>query len=178
MKYSAFFLDRDGTIIEDVGYIKHPKDVVFYTETFSALLKLQKHFKLFIITNQSGISKGITTEKEVQIVNDYIVSTLLLNGIFITQVYTCPHSTEDACNCKKPKPYFITQAAQSFEIDVYKSYIIGDHPSDVECGFNAGITPIYVLTGHGQKHISELHFNCKVSDNIADASQHIISLLN
>ena len=106
LKQPAIFLDRDGTIINDFGYLKNPQEVEFFPETFTSLLRLQERFLLFIITNQSGISKGITTANEVRLVNDYLVETLKSKGIIIKQVFCCPHSSEDNCTCKKPKPYF------------------------------------------------------------------------
>jgi D-glycero-D-manno-heptose 1,7-bisphosphate phosphatase len=170
MKRPAIFLDRDGTIIQDVGYIKTPQAVEFFPETIASLLQLQEYFLLFIITNQSGISKGITTENEVMLVNDFIVSALKSKGIIISEVYCCPHDHSDRCDCKKPNPYFIHQAEKSFQLDLSKSYLIGDHPSDVECGLNATITPIYVLTGHGEKHRDELVSECLICEDIAAAS--------
>jgi histidinol phosphatase-like enzyme len=109
-KHPAIFLDRDGTMIDDVGYIKQASEVKFYPFTIEALNLLQEYFLLFIITNQSGIATGIITEKQVK-------------------------------------------------DDLSQSFIIGDHPSDVECGINAGITPVYVLTGHGDKHKNETSIN-------------------
>lgn len=173
MKKAAIFLDRDGTIIKDAGYIKNPQDVEFFNESFSALLKLQERFLLFIITNQSGIAKGFTTEEEVNQVNVYVVETLKSKGINIEYVYCCPHADEDNCKCKKPKPYFIYQAEKLFQLDLKNSYIIGDHPSDAQCGINAGITPIYLLTGHGEKHRHELSHDIIICDNILEAANII-----
>jgi len=173
--YPAIFLDRDGTITEDNGYIKSTLDVFFFPYTFHALELLQKHFLLFIVTNQSGISKGLTSETEVKEVNQYISDTLKANGITIIETFCCPHKNEDNCNCKKPKPYFLYKAAQLYNVDLSKSFIIGDHPSDMECGINAGVTPLYVLTGHGLRHKDELVLNSGIFENLLDASKHIIS---
>lgn len=173
MKYAAIFLDRDGTIIQDAGYIRHPREVEFIPGCFEALLALQERYKLFIITNQSGISKGLTTEAEVQMVNNYIVDCLRSRGILINHVFSCPHSNEDKCSCKKPGTYFIDEAAALYNLDIKSSYIIGDHPSDVECGINAGMTPVYVLTGHGEKHLNELKNKVEISKDILEASNSI-----
>ncbi len=175
MKPPAIFLDRDGTLIEDNGYLHYPSEVQFFPFTFEALRSLQNHFSLFIVTNQSGISKGITSETEVKAVNRHIIETLQSEGITILELYYCPHATEDRCICKKPQPYFLQLAAQRYRIDLAKSYIIGDHPSDVECGMNAGVTPIYLLSGHGRKHKDELITNPKLFNNLSDASQFIIT---
>lgn len=173
-KHPAIFLDRDGTLIDDVGYIQHSSEVSFYPFTFEALSLLQEHFLLFIITNQSGIAKGITTESEVSAVNNYIVNALKEQCIDIYEVFCCPHNTEDYCECKKPKTYFIDKAQQLYNIDLSRSFIIGDHPSDIQCGLNAGISPIYLLTGHGQKHLNEIDADTVICSDILEASKYII----
>lgn len=175
-KHPAIFLDRDGTIIEDNGYIKNPMDIVFYAETFKALKQLQDHFLLFIITNQSGISKGITAEGEVEKVNKHLIELLKAREIVIYDLFCCPHKTEDNCLCKKPKPYFLHKAAEMYNLDLNASYIIGDHPSDVYCGINAGVKPIYVLSGHGKKHQNELSGEISTCNNVLDASNYIIRM--
>lgn len=175
--HPAIFLDRDGTIIEDKGYIDNTSNVEFFHYTFEALELLQNHFLLFIITNQLGISKGLISETDVQDVNRFISKTFKINGITIFETFYCPHRNEDNCNCKKPKPYFINKAAKEYNIDLTKSFIIGDHPTDVECGINAGVTPIYLLSGHGGRHKDELILNSKIFNNLLDASKYIISTI-
>jgi D-glycero-D-manno-heptose 1,7-bisphosphate phosphatase len=173
--YSAVFLDRDGTIVEDRGSINKPSDIVFFPESFKALDILQKFFLLFIITNQSGISRGITSEKEVGEVNTFIIESLKTNGITISEIYCCPHKSEDNCICKKPSPYFINEAAGSYNLNLADSFIIGDHPSDVYCGVNAGVSPIYLLTGHGRKHLDDLPGEVRICENILDAAYYVIN---
>lgn len=173
-KHPAVFLDRDGTLIDDVGYIQHSSEVCFYPFTFEALSLLQEHFLLFIITNQSGIAKGITAENEVSDVNNHIIKTLKEQDIVIYDVFCCPHKTEDNCECKKPKTYFINKAQQLYNIDLSRTFIIGDHPSDIQCGLNAGITPIYLLTGHGKKHQDEISKETVIYSNLLEASKYII----
>lgn len=173
--YPAVFLDRDGTLIDDVGYIRHTSEVSFYPFTSEALLMLQEHFLLFVITNQSGIAKGLTTEKEVSEVNKYILNTLKKQDIIIHDLFCCPHKNEDNCECKKPKTQFIEKAATKYDIDLTRSFIIGDHPSDVQCGINAGITPLYLLTGHGRKHKGEISNETIIYTNLLEASKYIIN---
>lgn len=176
-KQPAIFLDRDGTIIEDNGHINNVLNVEFFPYTFEALRLLQNHFLLFVITNQSGVSKGLISESSVREVNMHIEDALKFKGIAIYATFYCPHKSEDNCNCKKPKPYFLTQAAQLYTIDLTKSYIIGDHPSDMLCGINAGVTPIYVLSGHGNKHKHELTSDLKICNTLLDASKYILSTI-
>lgn len=152
----AVFLDRDGTIIEDKGYLADPKEVELYPFAIDAMKQLQKNHLLFIITNQSGIAKGITSAKDVDRVNAYLLELLRENQIHIRELYCCPHQNEDNCGCKKPSPYFVLKAARDYQLNLSRSYVVGDHPSDVYCAINAGANPYYVLTGHGSHHLEEL----------------------
>jgi D-glycero-D-manno-heptose 1,7-bisphosphate phosphatase len=174
----ALFLDRDGTLIEDRGYIKNPEDLVFFPDVFANLRQLQKTFRLFIITNQSGIAKGLLTHEEVDEVHKVFRETLRSLGVRIDRLFCCPHDTEDQCLCKKPSPYFIHEAARDFELDLKNSYMIGDHPSDVECGINAGVNPIYLLSGHGQYHLGDLRESVPIYEDFGQAAQHILLTLN
>lgn len=160
------------------GYIGDPKLVYFYPDTFSALRKLRDNFHLFIVTNQSGIAKNLITEPEVLAVNKFIENDLYKEGVEIKKTYYCPYNREDNCVCMKPSPYFLRKAAAEFGIDLSASYIIGDHPSDVECGINAGVSSIYVLSGHGEKHRNEMDFNVPVCNGISDSVDLIMSSLN
>ncbi|MCX6985325.1 MAG: HAD-IIIA family hydrolase, partial [Lentisphaerae bacterium] len=170
----AIFLDRDGTVIEDRGHLKNPEQVLFYPFTFEALKLLQKDFLLFIVTNQSGIAKGLLGKEDVEKVNLHVLDALEENGIKITKVYYCPHNREDECKCIKPKPYFLKKAAEKYGIDLANSYVIGDHPHDVECGLNAGASGIFVLTGHGSKHLDEVKEGWSVAANLLEAAEIII----
>ena len=176
--HPAVFLDRDGTLIEEKGYIDLPSAVAFYSYTFKALKNLQQHFLLFIISNQSGISKGIVTQRDVEAVNRYIVEQCRANGVVIYDTFYCPHRTEGNCICKKPSPYFINLAAGRYHIDLSRSFMIGDHPSDAACGINAGVTSIYLMSGHGRKHYTELKSNVQVCGNIWEASHYILKTID
>lgn len=175
----AIFLDRDGTINEDVGYFCTPDKLKFIPRAIAALQNIQKHFQLFIITNQSGIAKGFFTEKEFLQFNEYFIALLANQKIYIKKVYYCPHNSEDSCLCHKPKPYFLFQAKEEFDIDFSRSYVIGDHPSDMEMAHRAGIKPIYLLTGHGVKHSEELFGkDVDVARDLFDAAVLILSRLS
>jgi len=161
----AAFLDRDGTINEDVGDLWTRENLVFIPGALDAMKKLAVHFDLFIVTNQSGIGKKIFSEEEYQRFNDYYIGLLSAEGVRIREVYHCPHRKEDACACHKPNPYFLEQAAQAYGVDLKRSYVIGDHPHDIEMGQAVGAGAVYVLTGHGRKHRRELSV---IPDCIAD----------
>jgi len=170
----AIFLDRDGTVIEDRGHLGNPDDAVFYHFTFKALKMLQKDFMLFIVSNQSGIAKKLITKEEVEKVNRRVLDILEEHGIKITEAYYCPHNREDNCECIKPKPYFLEKAVGKYGIDLSKSFVIGDHPHDVEFAENAGAHGIYVLTGHGEKHTGELKPQWPVAKNLLEAAELIL----
>jgi D-glycero-D-manno-heptose 1,7-bisphosphate phosphatase len=152
----AIFLDRDGTIIKDKGYVNSIKNFVFYDFTFDCLKTLQKKFLLFIVTNQSGVSKGLISNEQLDEIHKHMLDVLKTQGIVIEAVYVCPHDTEDNCICRKPLPHFVHLAASQYNIDIANSYVIGDHPSDIQLALNTGAKGMYVLTGHGKRHYHEL----------------------
>lgn len=159
-------MDRDGTINEDVGDFCSPDKLKFIPGAIEALKMLQKDFLLFIVTNQSGIGKNMFTEKEFLHFNNYFCSVLKEKGIIIRHIYYCPHTKEEGCICYKPKPYFLRQAAKDDDIDLENSYVLGDHPHDIEMAHNVGAGSVYLLTGHGAKHRQELEL-CFKPDFIA-----------
>ena len=154
---AGLFLDRDGTLIEDFGHLRIQSQVTFIPGTIEALKRLEYEFTLFIITNQPGVADGALTLHDVNGVNNYIVRYLADTGIRIQDVYVCPHRRESGCLCIKPKPYFLHQAASKWDINLSLSVVVGDHPHDIELARNIGGCGIYVLTGHGRKHLNELH---------------------
>ncbi|MFW6152310.1 MAG: L-threonylcarbamoyladenylate synthase [Verrucomicrobiota bacterium] len=171
----AVFLDRDGTIIEDRGYLRSPSEVVFFSDTVPALTRLQEHYRLFIVTHQSGIAKGIVRASEVDQVNGYVVSELRRRGVIINEVYSCPHNREDLCACIKPNPHFLEKAAGKYNVDLTASFVVGDHPHDVKLAENAGAEGIYVLTGHGIKHRPEIPEHKAIVSGIREAVDWIFA---
>ena len=174
-KNTAIFLDRDGTILEDRGHLQDPSDAVFFPETLPALRKLQNHFLLFIVTNQPGIAEGKISRSDANRVNRRIADALAKGGVKVTDVYVCPHSRSDSCRCIKPKPYFLKRAAAFYDIDLDKSFTVGDHPHDIQLAKNVGAQGIYVLTGHGRKHLPELPQDTVVAAGIMEAAEKITS---
>jgi len=172
-KNAAIFLDRDGTIIEDVGHLRDPSEVVFFPETSEALRRLQDYFLLFIVTNQAGIAEGRISLDNANRVNRGIVTTLAERGIVIKDVYVCPHNRSDGCYCIKPKPYFLRKAAALYDVDLSRSFTVGDHPHDIQLAKNVGAQGIYVFTGHGEKHLAELPQDTEVAAGIMDAAEKI-----
>ena len=172
--FPAVFLDRDGTIIEDRGDLIDPTQVVFFSDTIASLQELQKHFRLFIVTNQSGVAKGVMSLDDVECVSAHVVSQLAEAGVMITATYVCPHLRTDGCQCIKPNPYFLLKAEKDHGIDLHRSFVIGDHPHDMELARNVDALGIYVLTGHGAKHRSEIPPDTLVTTGIREAARLIL----
>jgi D-glycero-D-manno-heptose 1,7-bisphosphate phosphatase len=142
----AVFIDRDGTIMEDTDYCSHPKDVRIFSGVFKALQRLKSRgFKLIIITNQSGIGRGLFTLDEYRAVESEVLRQL--GEGLIDATYYCPDAPGQHSNCRKPAPGMILKATRDHQIDVSRSFCIGDKEIDVECAHNAGVRAIRVRTG-------------------------------
>jgi len=128
----AIFLDRDGVINKDVGYLHQISKFSFIDGTIEALQYLSsKNFLLFIITNQSGIARGYYSEADFEVLSNWLLSFLKKKKIIITEILHCPHITSDNCNCRKPKTGMIDEIKIKYEIDIENSWIIGDKKSDI-----------------------------------------------
>ncbi|NOZ80515.1 MAG: HAD family hydrolase [DPANN group archaeon] len=148
----AIFLDRDGTLNEETMYAHRIEDFRLLPGVIEGLQKLRDAgYLFFIITNQSGIGRGIFSEKEMHRFNDHLLSVLKQEGIRIEKVYFCPHHPEEGCDCRKPSPRYVFEAAKDFSIDLAGSYMFGDHRSDMLLARNAGIRSVFLLTGHGKE---------------------------
>ena len=170
----AVFLDRDGTLVKTAA-ICGTRAKWRSSRRRAALCRLQERFSLFIVTNQSGVGKSELTLDEAGRVNDYVVQWLREREVEIAGVYCCPHRRDENCACIKPKPFFLEHAAREHGLDLCRSFVIGDHPHDVEFARSVGATGIYVLTGHGLKHQAELRGNENVAANIAAAADWILA---
>jgi D-glycero-D-manno-heptose 1,7-bisphosphate phosphatase len=154
----AIFLDRDGTIIEEIGFLDSPEKINIIPGTLRALKIFQNlNYKLIIVSNQSGVARGFFDETTAQIVNEKILDMFSKNGIKIDGIYYCPHHPDYGspkykinCNCRKPKPGMIYQAVEEHKLDILQSIMIGDKLSDVLTGKNLGMESILVLTGFGK----------------------------
>jgi len=177
-KDKAVFLDRDGTLVEDIGYPYKEEHFKLLPGVIDGLKKLSEDFIFAIITNQSGIGRGIYTEKDMHNFNMILTQELKKNSVEIKKIYHCPHSPEEVCDCRKPNDKYIKEAEKEFDIDVKNSWAIGDHPHDAEMGIRAGCRTIYLLTGHGKHHFEELaERKIKpdlVADNFLQAAEFII----
>lgn len=143
MSRPAVFLDRDGTVIHDAGYPRHPWQVRLLPGALAALRALlARGFALVLISNQSGIGRGMITREEMDNVQRRVVEVCAEGSVTFDGWYFCPHAPEEECECRKPSPYMIERACAELSIDATRSFMVGDKLSDVEAGKNAGCRAI------------------------------------
>lgn len=153
----AIFMDRDGTISEEVGYINHVSRFQLLPKTIEAIRLInQSDFKAIVITNQAGVARGYFPEELVHKVHTKMNLLLNQGGAYLDKIYYCPHHPQVGpdkyrldCNCRKPKPGMLQKAAEEFEIDFSQSYVIGDKYTEIVVGHEVGAKSILVLTGYG-----------------------------
>jgi D-glycero-D-manno-heptose 1,7-bisphosphate phosphatase len=173
MSRPAVFLDRDGTINEEVGYLSDPEKVVLIPGAAEALIRLKAAgFKLIVLTNQSGVARGYFTARELAEVNMRLDSMLAEKGAAVDAYYYCPHHPKHGemvdCDCRKPKTGMVDTAAREHGIDLARSYFVGDKRTDVQLGKNAGGKSILVLTGFGRDEVLLLEDEGLEADVVLD----------
>ena len=154
----AVFLDRDGTVNEQMGYINHISRFHLLPDAARAIKLLNdNNIPVVVVSNQSGLARGYFPEELLEEVNAKMEKLLAEAGASIDALYICPHHPEakeakfrQTCNCRKPKIGMLLQAADELKLDLTKSFMVGDRWSDIKCAHNAGCTPILVLTGYGR----------------------------
>ena len=172
----AVFLDRDGTINEDTGYIDSPEKLVIIRGASDAIKKLNENeFGVIVISNQSGVGRGYFSKEAAEEVNKKLVKILNKGGAHIDGIYYCPHHPDDNCDCRKPRTGLIEMAKGDLNLDIKKSYVVGDKVSDIELAMNAGAKAILVLTGRGtderNRLIRQPHY---IASNLKEAVEWII----
>ena len=179
----AVFLDRDGTIIEDTGYISSLQGVHFIPGSIEAIRQLNEAgYKVIVITNQSGIARNFFSEDMLQAIDKFIHKQVLIGGGHIDAFYYCPHHPEHGvypyrreCDCRKPEPGLIKRGAREHHVDLNRSFMIGDHSCDIEAGQRAGLRTIFVTTGHGKKEQTKIKKQPDhIAANLAGAVQWVI----
>jgi D-glycero-D-manno-heptose 1,7-bisphosphate phosphatase len=151
VKRPAVFLDRDGTIIEEVGYCSNPADVRLYSDAAAAIRRLrQAGYLIVVITNQSGIGLGYFSEADYHAVHHEMVRQLGAAGI--DGMYFSDDTPENPGPRRKPNPGMVLEAERDLGIDLSRSYFVGDRAGDVECGRNAGVRTVLVQTGYGGRY--------------------------
>ena len=187
-KIAAVFLDRDGTLNEESGYLNHVDRLKLIDGAAEAVALLSRHgLKTIVVTNQSGVARGYFPETLLPRLHDKLQELLIERGARLDAIYYCPHHPDVGeppyrrdCECRKPKLGMIRRAEKEFSVDARKSYMVGDKISDVEFGRRAGCKTVLLLTGYGK---GELEHNREqlngdpdhVAADILDAAKWIVS---
>ena len=187
MKRPAVFIDRDGTINEQMGYINHLSRFHLLPGVAEAIRLLNKNdFLVIIITNQSGVARGYFTMELLHEVHSLMIETLRRDGANIDAVFFCPHypggkvpEYSYECDCRKPRTGLIDQARDAFDIDMSGSYLVGDHTTDLELAHRCNLEGIMVRTGYGMGEISYILQQisikpCYIAEDLLDAVKWII----
>lgn len=169
----AVFLDRDGTLVVDPPDLRVDSisKIHLFPDVFKAMKKLAGlDYGVIMVTNQAGIAEGRLTEKDFERLNDIVIELLTPTGVEILRTYFCPHGADSGCDCRKPKPKLLLDAAKEFDIDLANSYTIGDRLSDIQAGINAGTKTILVKTGNTPVTSEEATYT---AEDILEAVEYI-----
>lgn len=169
------FLDRDGTLIEEMSYLSDPELVRLEKGVIEGLaLLMQRRHPLVVLSNQSGIGRGMFLESDAQRVNARLSDMLQGHGILIMGWYLCPHIPEARCDCRKPLPGMAIAAARDWHLTLPGSYVIGDKQSDLELADAIGATGILLTTGHGRASADRARRETRpVFDDLRGAAEYI-----
>ena len=176
----AVFLDRDGVIIENRSdYVKSWEEVRFLPGASEALRRMgRSEYALVLVTNQSAVGRGIISLEQAMEINRRVIAEIKAGGGRIDASYLCPHRPDEGCGCRKPAPGMLFQAAKELELDLARSYAIGDAASDIEAAQAARVHGILVLTGRGKKQVALLKMkgkaNCPVVADLSAAVDYIL----
>ena len=170
----TIFLDRDGTINEEVEYLHQEKKFKLIPDALEGIKKMQQlGYRIAIITTQAGIGLGYFTEEDFYQVNKIFLKACHDEGIVVDKIYYCPHSKADKCTCRKPKIALFQRAKKEIPADLPNSIMIGDKTSDIQAGKNAGIYTILVKTGHGGQDLEYDASPDYTAQNLLAAAVHI-----
>jgi len=146
MATPAVFLDRDGVLNVDAGYVSRVEEFCFVEGVFASLRAMQAAgFRLIVVTNQSGIGRGYFTEEQFRRLTDWMMLRLMQQQVQLTAVYHCPHAPQASCECRKPAPGLILRAAEDHGIDLRRSWLIGDRDRDIAAAQRAGVANTILL---------------------------------
>ncbi len=170
---AAVFFDRDGTLIEDVGYLSTATGLTMVPGAAESVRRLNdRGFLTFVISNQSGVARGYFAERDLIPIHERLEAELAAAGAHLDRIYYCPHHPTRGrppynveCTCRKPRTGMLDQAVKEFGVDLRRSFVIGDKVADVKVGHNAGARSILVLTGYGAAAMQE----CREAGIVPDA---------
>lgn len=171
----AVFLDRDGTVIVDPPdeRVDSLEKIQLFPDSLEALKLLSTlDYGVILITNQAGIAEGRINAEEFEVINNKVIELLEQSGVKVLKTYMCPHGPDDGCECRKPKPTMLLQAAEDFDVDLASSWMIGDRQSDIMAGVNAGTKTILVKTANVPVESDEATYT---APTLLNAIRHIAS---
>lgn len=184
----AVFIDRDGTLSEEVGYINHPSRFRLFPYSGDAIRRLNENGWLAIVTtNQAGVARGYFSEEMIAKVHDGMTKDLEDDGARLDAIYYCAHHPSVGeppyrldCDCRKPRPGLITRAARDLDVDLNASWMVGDRYSDVELARNAGVKSAFVLSGYGRGEWEHqrsrwVHQPDLIAENLLEAVRRIVA---
>ena len=185
MTKPAVFLDRDGTLLEEAGYLDRLERLVFFPYTIDAVRLLNRAgFTVVVVTNQAGIARGIFKESFVAEAHRHVADRLAAGGARVDGFYYCPHHPEAVveefrrdCDCRKPKPGMLTRAAADLDLALDRSFVVGDRWHDLEAGQQVGARTLLVRTGYGRTEEASPKPHVRpsaVADNVIEAVSWIL----
>lgn len=178
---SAVFIDRDGTLNEECGYLYRPEECRFIPRAIEAVAQLNAAgYLVIVVTNQSGIARGFYSVADLERLHDFMARQLNEGGARVDGWYYCPHHPDfqaypENCSCRKPMPGMLLRAAAEMDIDLASSWIIGDKSADIAAGRAAGCKPILVLTGYGAAEHAGIDSGVTVCEDLYAAALHIVA---
>ena len=191
MKRRAVFIDRDGTISEEVGYINHPSRFRLFPYSATAIKLLNdRNWLAIVITNQAGVARGYFSEAMIQTVHEKLRQDLETGGAKLDAIYYCAHHPSAGaapyrcdCDCRKPKPGLVHRAAEDLSIDLAASWMVGDRYSDIEMAHNAGVRSAFVMSGYGRGEWEQQRSEWKqqpdlVAEDLLEAISKITKVAN
>ena len=191
MKRRAVFIDRDGTISEEVGYINHPSRFRLFPYSATAIKLLNdRNWLAIVITNQAGVARGYFSEAMIQTVHEKLRQDLETGGAKLDAIYYCAHHPSVGaapyrrdCDCRKPKPGLVHRAAEDLNIDLTASWMVGDRYSDIEMAHNAGVRSAFVMSGYGRGEWEQQRSEWKqqpdlVAEDLLEAISKITKVAN
>ncbi len=168
----AVFVDRDGTVIDEIGYQSDPDMVRLIPGAAAAVARLNSlGIPVVVISNQAGVARGLFTEDDLDRVHERFVDMLAAEGAYVDAAYYCPHHPEFdvECDCRKPRPGLLLRASGDLGIELERSFMVGDRLIDVQAGKAAGASAVLVLTGYGQREFGEHEADiAKTADRVCD----------
>ncbi|PKL89411.1 MAG: D,D-heptose 1,7-bisphosphate phosphatase [Ignavibacteriae bacterium HGW-Ignavibacteriae-2] len=183
MLYRAVFFDRDDTLNIDPGYLNDPSEVKLFPGVPEGIANLKAvcDFKIVVVSNQSGITRGLVSNNTVDLIHNRINEILSEFNTSIDAFYYCPYHPDydppEKTICRKPSPYMIVQAAEELKLDLKKSYLVGDKYSDIECAINAGVKPILINYNQDKDLINLLKKDGKTPNFVASNFNAVVNFI-